>query len=241
MKNLYVPCHLHTTGGSIGDSIVKIPELVKKAKEYELPALCVTNHGSLADMVDFYFECKKENIKPIIGCEVYTTSDMTYKEKDAEKPGHLVLLAKNNQGLKNLLTITADSQLKGFYYKPRVDFDYLERVDTSGIIATTACVGSKVNQLIINDKLKEAEELIRKLDNIFEDFFLEIQPGEFHEQVKVNNELINFSRKLDIPLVASNDIHYVLKEDYLAHDNHVKSHRKMKYDGNRGKSNLLKI
>ena len=83
-KNLYVPCHLHTTGGSIGDSIVKIPELVKKAKEYELPALCVTNHGSLADMVDFYFECKKENIKPIIGCEVYTTSDMTYKEKDAE-------------------------------------------------------------------------------------------------------------------------------------------------------------
>ena len=84
MKNLYVPCHLHTTGGSIGDSIVKIPELVKKAKEYELPALCVTNHGSLADMVDFYFECKKENIKPIIGCEVYTTSDMTYKEKDAE-------------------------------------------------------------------------------------------------------------------------------------------------------------
>ena len=231
MKNLYVPCHLHTTGGSIGDSIVKIPELVKKAKEYELPALCVTNHGSLADMVDFYFECKKENIKPIIGCEVYTTSDMTYKEKDAEKPGHLVLLAKNNQGLKNLLTITADSQLKGFYYKPRVDFDYLESIDTSGIIATTACVGSKVNQLIINDKLKEAEELIRKLDNIFEDFFLEIQPGEFREQVKVNKELINFSRKLDIPLIASNDIHYVLKEDYLAHDNHVKSHRKLKYDG----------
>lgn len=224
----YVPCHLHTTGGSVGDSIVKIPELVKKAKSYNLPALCVTNHGSLADMVDFFFECKKEDIKPIIGCEIYTTNDMHYKEKDAEKSRHLILLAKNDEGLKNLLTITADSQLIGFYSKPRVDYDYLEKVNTSGLIATTACVGSEVNNLIINDKFEEAENLIIRLNNIFDDFLLEIQPGNFEEQIKVNKKLIEYSRKFNIPLIASNDIHYLNKEDYLAHDNHVRNNKKLK-------------
>ena len=228
---MYVPTHLHTTAGSVGDSIVKIPELVKKAKKLNIPALCITNHGSLADMYDFYFECVSNNIKPIIGCEVYTTNDRTYKEKDAPKSGHLILLAKSNVGLKNLLTITADSQLVGFYYKPRTDYDFLEQTDTTDIIATTACLGSEVNYLIMNDKIEEAKKLIMRLDNIFYEFFLEIQPGNFPEQIKINKQLVKFSRELDIPLIASNDIHYLDKEDYLAHDSHVKSNRKLKFDG----------
>lgn len=227
----YVPIHLHTTTGSIGDSIVKIPELIKKAKKLNIPALCVTNHGSLADMYDFYFECVSNNIKPIIGCEVYTTNDRKYKAKDAKKTGHLVLLAKDNIGLKNLLSITADAQLEGYYYKPRTDYDFLEQIDTTGIIASTACLGSDVNQLILHEQYDEAKELIKRLDNIFYEFFLEIQPGDFPEQKAVNEKLIEFSKELDIPLIASNDIHYLDKEDYLAHDSHVKSQRKLKFDG----------
>ena len=227
----YIPSHLHTTNGSIGDSIVKIPELVEKAKQLNIPALSVTNHGSLADMCDFYYECVSKGIKPIIGCEVYTTDDRQYKEKDARKTGHLILLSKNNIGLKNLLAITADSQLNGFYYKPRTDYDFLEQTDTAGLIATTACLGSDVNQYILKDDLEEAKKLIIRLNNIFDDFFLEIQPGRFEEQHKVNKALVRFSKELNIPLIASNDIHYLNKDDYLAHDNHVKNYRKQKDNG----------
>lgn len=225
----YVPSHLHTTSGSVGDSILKIPQLVEKAKQLNLPALCITNHGSLADMYDFYFECKSNSIKPIIGCEVYTTGDRLYKEKDKKNDrGHLILLAKNNIGLKNLLTITADAQLNGFYYKPRTDYDFLEQTDTTGIIATSACIGSDINKYIIAEEYDKAEELIVRLQNTFDEFFLEIQPGAFKEQILVNKKLIEYSRKYQIPLIASNDIHYLDKEDYLAHDYHVKSHRKSK-------------
>lgn len=225
----YVPSHLHTTSGSVGDSILKIPQLIMKAKQLNLPALCITNHGSLADMYDFYFECKSNNIKPIIGCEVYTTTDRLRKEKDCKNDkGHLILLAKNNIGLKNLLKITADSQLNGFYYKPRTDYNFLEQTDTTGIIATSACIGSDINKLIIAEEFDKAEELIIRLNNIFYEFFLEIQPGSFKEQQLVNEKLIEYSKKLQIPLIASNDIHYLDKEDYLAHDYHVKSHRKSK-------------
>lgn len=228
----YVPAHLHTATGSVGDSILKISKLVERAKEYNLPALCLTNHGSLADMVNFYFECKESNIKPIIGCEVYLCNDMLYKQKDTDKATHLILLAKNNKGLENLLTINTHSQLKGFYYKPRIDLKYLKEADTSGIIATSACIGSNINKLILANNMQEAENLIIELNEIFEDFFLEIQPGNFYEQKLVNLKLIHFSRKLNIPLIASNDIHYLDSKDYLAHDNHVKSYRKMKFDGN---------
>ena len=228
MQNKYIPSHLHTTTGSIGDSIIKIPELIKKAKQLDLPAIAITNHGSMADMYDFYFECVSNNIKPIIGCEVYTTDDMDYKEKDARRNGHLVILAKDNNGLKNLLSITAAAQLQGFYYKPRIDYNFLESTDTSGLIATTACAGSDVNQLILQDKIEEAKELILRINNIFETFFLEIQPGDFDEQKKINKQLIKFSNELKIPLIASNDIHYLNAEDFIAHDAHVKSYRKQK-------------
>ena len=122
--NEYAIVHLHTATGSIGDSILKIKDLVKKAKKLNIPAIAITNHGSMADMYDFYFECVSNNIKPIIGCEIYTTEDREIKEKGVSS-GHLILMAKNNHGLKNLLSICADAELVGKYYKPRTDFTYL--------------------------------------------------------------------------------------------------------------------
>lgn len=226
----YAITHLHTAGGSVGDSIVKIPELVKKAKELNIKAVAVTNHGSLADMYDFYFECVKEGIKPLIGCEMYSTNDRLYKEKDSKRH-HLLLIAKNNDGLKNLLTICADAELIGKYYKPRTDWTFLEETDTTGIAATTACLGSEVNQLILDEKLDEAKALLKRMDNIFEDFYLEVQPGDFEDQIKINQTLVELSKELNIPIIASNDVHYVNKEDYLAHDSHVKVQRKLKTDG----------
>ncbi len=226
----YAITHLHTAPGSVGDSIVKIKELVQKVKKLDIKAVAVTNHGSLADMYDFYYECTSNGVKPIIGCEVYSTQDRLYKEKDSKRH-HLIILAKNNQGLKNLLTICADAELVGKYYKPRTDWSFLEENDTTGLIATTACLGSEVNQLILEDKIDEAKSLLKRINNIFEDFYLEVQPGNFEDQIKANKILVELSEELNIPLIASNDIHYVDKEDYLAHDSHVKVQRKMKTNG----------
>ena len=215
LEKLYAIIHLHTVSGSIGDSILKIKDLVKKAKKLNIPAIAMTNHGSMADMYDFYFECVSNNIKPIIGCEVYTVEDRELKEKDNKATNHLILLAKDNIGLKNLLTICADAELVGKYYRPRTDLNFLETIDTTGIVATTACVGSEVNQLILDGKLEEAETLLLRLNNIFEDFYLEVQPGEFEDQITVNKQLVEFSEKLNIPLIASNDVHYLDAEDDL--------------------------
>ena len=227
MTKQYAITHLHTATASVGDSILKIKDLVEKAKKLGIPAIAMTNHGSMADMYDFYFECISNDIKPILGCEVYTTEDRELKEKGTSM-GHLIIMAKNNTGLKNLLTICADAELVGKYYKPRTDLNFLEEIDTTGLAATSACVGSEVNQLILNNKLEEAKVMLLRLNNIFEDFYLEVQPGEFEDQLIVNDTLVKFSEELDIPLIASNDVHYLDAEDYIAHDGHVKVYRKAK-------------
>ncbi|MGL5506671.1 MAG: PHP domain-containing protein, partial [Paraclostridium sp.] len=121
----YSILHLHTTDGSIGDSIIKIPDLVKRAKELNITALACTNHGSLADMYDFYLECVANDIKPIIGCEIYITNDRLQKNKES-KDYHQILLAKDLTGVKNLLTIVSNSQLEGFYYRPRTDMSFIK-------------------------------------------------------------------------------------------------------------------
>lgn len=229
MNKDYAIIHLHTCNGSIGDSIIKTDELMKRIKELNIPAVACTDHGSMSDMYNFYYECIKNNVKPILGCEIYVTEDRTLKEKTAERY-HMILLAKNNIGLKNLLSICSDAELIGKYYKPRTDIDFLEEIDTTGIIATTACVRGEIPQLILADKIDEAKQLINRLNNIFEDFYLEIQPGDFDDQKKVNKHLCELSEELNVPLIASNDVHYIYQKDYLAHDAHVKVHRKVKID-----------
>ena len=221
-NNEYVPIHLHTAEGSLRDSILMTNDLVKKAKEIGLKSLCITDHGSLSNMYNFYYECINNNIKPIIGCEIYFCEDMTLKDKEHKETSHMILLAKNKDGLKNLLKIVSDASIKGMYYKPRVDLNYIKK-HSDNLICTTACIGGYAPKLIIQDKEQEAINHILELKNIFEDdLYLEIQPGLFPEQLKVNDKLIEISNEYDIELVATNDIHYLNKEDWKAHDFHVR-------------------
>ena len=220
----YVPLHVHTSKNSVGDSILKLKDYIKKAKELGLKSLSVTGHGSLADMYDFYFECIDNNIKPIIGCEIYLTPDMEDKTKDS-KTYHMILLAKDNDGLKNLINIVSIASLDGFYKKPRVDLKYIKE-HSNGLICTTACIGGMLPQLILNNE--DTEEHIKELIDVFgDDLYFEIQPGDYIDQVTVNNKLIELSNKYNVPLVVTNDIHYLNSDEYQIHDYHVRLGRKM--------------
>jgi DNA polymerase III subunit alpha len=228
----YIPLHAHTTEGSIGDSILKISEYVKKGKEYGLPALAVTDHGSLSAMYAFDAECRKNGIKPIIGCEVYETKDRLNKDKtddSAKRRWHLLLIAKNNEGMENLLTIVNDAQMSGFYYKPRTDIKFLKQYG-KGIIATSACVGSKISKAILNDDPEAAIRYIEEYKEAFDEFYLEIQPGTFEEQIIINEALVELAEYTNTPLIVTNDVHYLREEDYVPHDAHVKIARKKKFN-----------
>ena len=221
----YVPLHVHTSKNSVGDSILKLDQYISKAKELGMDTLSVTGHGSLADMYDFYFKCIDEDIKPIIGCEIYITEDMDIKTKDS-KTYHMILLAKDEIGKKNLLNIVSIASLKGFYYKPRVDLNYI-REHNEGLICLTACIGGMLPKYILeeNDKI---EAHISELKEIFgSDLYFEIQPGNFTEQITVNNKLIELSNKHNVSLVVTNDIHYLNAEDYKTHDYHVRDNRSL--------------
>lgn len=228
MKN-YFSLHLHTNK-SIGDATLKIEEYVKKAKEKNLEALSVTNHGSMSDIFEFYKACKNENIKPIIGCEVYVTEDRNIKEKEnLYNYNHLVLLAKNKKGFENLLLIHNDAQINGFYYKPKTDLSVLKKYG-EGIIALSACVGGYIPQKILNcvkepnneDKnIKEVINTINIYKEIFDDFYLELQPGNFSDQIIVNSALIELANETNTKTIITNDVHYLNKEDYIAHNIHV--------------------
>lgn len=245
-----IPCHVHTQRASIGDATLRVKEYVKKALELNLPAISVTNHGSMADMYEFYTECIKNNIKPIIGCEVYECADRTVKEKkkktkkdlaEEEKLReqgiepldntryHLVLLAINNTGVKNLLNICSDAEIVGKHYKPRTDLSFLKD-NSEGIIALTGCVGGRIPKLLYEDKEEEAKEFLEQLQSIFDEVFLEIQPGRFDQQIIVNNKLLKLSEETGCEMILTNDIHYLNKDDWQAHDSHVKSNRKKDKD-----------
>ena len=225
--NKYVPIHVHTSRNSIGDATLKLDEYISKAKELGLDTLCITGHGSLADMYDFYFKCIENNIKPIIGCEIYLTPDMDNKTKDSETY-HMILLAKNNNGLKNLINIVSIASLKGFYKKPRVDLTYIKE-HNEGLICTTACAGGMLPQYILDENEEGIKNHIEELKDIFgADLYFEIQPGDFSDQITINNKLIELSNNYQIPLILTNDIHYLNEEDYIVHDYHVRLGRKVK-------------
>lgn len=226
MNNKYIAIHTHTAEGSLRDSILLTNDLINKAKELNITSLCITDHGSLSNMYNFYYKCIENNIKPIIGCEIYLCEDMTLKDKEHRKTYHMILLAKNNNGLKNLLKIVSYASIEGMYYKPRVDLNFIKQYNED-LICTTACIGGYIPQAIINEEYEKAEEHLLELKEIFDnDLYLEIQPGNFEQQKIVNNKLIEYSKKYDIKLVASNDIHYLNKDDWKAHDYHVRDGRK---------------
>lgn len=224
----YCITHLHTTKGSVGDSIATNEDIVAKAKELGMNSIAMTDHGSLSNMYGFYYECIDNGIKPIIGCEIYLTEDCTIKDAEHKKLYHLILIAKDRVGIKNLLQIVSDASVEYSYYKPRIDLEHMKGY-TEGLICTTACVGGYAPQLIINNELDKAIEHIEELQKMFgDDLYLEIQPGNFTEQHTVNNAMINIAQEKNIKLIATNDVHYINKDDWKTHDFHIRIQRKLK-------------
>jgi len=215
----FVHLHLHSEY-SILDGAIKIKELVEKAKEYGMPAVAVTDHGNMFASYELYKTCKEAGIKPIIGQEFYVAKKSRFdRGKEAEKGMyHLVLIAKNDKGLKNLMKLSSIGFTEGFYYKPRIDKEVLEKY-SEGLIALSACVQGEVPSLYLAGREKEAVEAAKWYKELFgEDFYLELQYHKLKDQERANKFLVQLSRKLDIELVATNDAHYLNREDWEAHD-----------------------
>lgn len=216
----FVHLHVHTEY-SLLDGLCKIPDLVKRAKELEMEALALTDHGVMYGVVPFYLACQEAGIKPIIGLEAYVAQRSHHDKQprvDSDQY-HLILLAKNETGYKNLMKLTTIAHLEGFYYKPRIDLEILKE-HHEGLIASSACLEGEISVLLRQGQDTQAEKKAKEYLEIFgEDFYLELQAHpKIAEQEKVNKKLIKLSRQLGIPLVATNDVHYVLPDDAAAQD-----------------------
>ncbi len=216
----FVHLHLHTEY-SLLDGACRIDRLFQRAKELRQRSVAITDHGVLYGAVSFYKAAKAEGIHPIIGCEVYLAPrKMEQKEAGVDREYyHLVLLCENQTGYQNLIRLVTASFTEGFYQKPRIDMDLLQK-HSEGLIALSACLAGKIPQLILSGNLPLAEEHAREMRSIFgkERFYLELQDHGIPEQLKVNSALAALSKKLDIPLVATNDVHYLNREDAKSHD-----------------------
>ena len=215
----FVHLHMHTEY-SLLDGANKIKELVAKVKELGMNAVAITDHGNMFGAIELYKECKAQGIKPIIGCEMYVAPRSRF-EKEAKvdtEPNHLILLAMNNNGYKNLIKLVSIAYTEGFYYKPRVDLEVLEKYNED-IIALSGCMAGAVARKITSGDIEGAEETALKYKEIFKDrYYLEVQDNKYPDQMVINQNLVAMSNKLDIPLVATNDCHYLTKEDYYAHE-----------------------
>jgi DNA polymerase-3 subunit alpha len=214
--------HLHNhTEYSLLDGSSRIELLVKKTKELGMSALAITDHGTMYGVVDFYKACKKNDIKPVIGCEVYVAPrELCQKEAGRDDfQYHLVLLAENERGYKNLLTLASEAFINGFYYKPRVDKNLLKR-HAEGLIALSGCIAGEIPSLILKGQVKKAYQVAAEYKEIFgkDNFYLEIQDHGLDEERKTLPKLIEMGKELDIGLVATNDTHYVSKKNARVHD-----------------------
>lgn len=219
MKFTHLHCHSEY---SLLDGLPKVSELVAFVKKLGMDSVALTDHGNLYGAVEFYKAAKKEKIKPIIGCEMYLARDSMEKKRPGidNKNYHIVLLVKNEIGYKNLVKLITLSHLKGFYYKPRIDEKTLFE-NSEGLICLTGCLQGKIPKLILAKKIEEAKKTAQKYQEVFgkDNFYLEIQPHKnIPEQLKVNKTLTQLSKELKIPLVATNDSHYLRKEDAKIQD-----------------------
>ncbi len=218
MRN-FVHLHVHTEY-SLLDGSGKISKLIKRAKELEMKSIAITDHGTMYGAVDFYKEAIDNGIKPIIGCEIYV-AEKSMHIKDLQNNNetyHLVLLVKNQKGYENLMKIVSEASINGFYYKPRVDYEFIKD-HCEGLIASSACLGGQVSKNLLRGNKEKAKETALKYKEIFkDDFYLELQYHGVPEQLKVNEMLVELSKECDIPLICTNDTHYIKKEDYKSHD-----------------------
>jgi len=216
----FVHLHVHTEY-SLLDGANRIRDLVARAAELGMTSMAITDHGVMYGVIDFYKEAVRHGIKPILGCEVYTAKRTRFDKQpglDAEQ-GHLVLLARDNEGYRNLMKIVSIGFTEGFYYKPRIDIDVLRRY-SKGITALSACLSGDVPSAILEGNYKKAKEKALELNDIFGqgNFYLELQNNGIEEQNLVNQSLIKLSKETGIPLVATNDAHYLRREDAKAHE-----------------------
>ncbi|MDD5065417.1 MAG: DNA polymerase III subunit alpha [bacterium] len=218
--------HLHTHSHySLLDGLIKIPDLVQKARDLQFPAIALTDHGNMFGTLEFFKTCINEGVKPIIGLEAYIAPESRFiKEKISTSDEkqviahHLVLLAKNDEGYRNLLELSSYGYLEGFYYHPRIDRELLAK-HHKGLIAMSACLKGEIAYYITKNNLMHSRRIAYEMKELFgEDFYLEVQYHKIEEEKKVLKSLIGLSKELNIPLVASNDVHYLTKDDYEAHE-----------------------
>ncbi|MDP3004367.1 MAG: DNA polymerase III subunit alpha, partial [Candidatus Azambacteria bacterium] len=215
MKFTHLHVHSHY---SLLDGLAKIDDLVNRAKELGMEALALTDHGTLYGAVEFFQKAKRAQIKPIIGCELYVASgDMADKNPGPDnRRFHLTILVKNKTGYKNLVQLITKAHLEGFYYKPRVDKNLLKQ-HADGLICLSGCSLAEIPFLLSSNQIERAEQTALEFQNIFgkENFYFEIQP---HFGKSLPAQTIELSKKLEIPLIATNDVHYISKEDENYHD-----------------------
>jgi len=212
--------HLHNhTEYSLLDGACRISDIVKAAKDSGTPAVAITDHGNVFGALEFYQEAKKQDVKAIIGCELYVAPSSRFDKIPKEKPYHLVVLAKNETGYKNLIELVSMAYIEGFYYKPRADKELLSK-HSEGLIALSACIQGEVASCIIADKKKEAKQVACELRDIFgpENFYIELQYHSLADEKKAVPQLAKLAKELNIPLVATNDCHYLGKDDAVSHE-----------------------
>ena len=211
----FVHLHVHSEY-SILDGACRIPALVEKAERLEMPAVALTDHGSLAGVVELYREARKRNVKPVLGCEVYVADDRKAQTKGY---AHLTLLAETNEGYANLIKLCSLGYLEGYYYKPRVDWELLEQ-HAKGIVALSGCLSGRVAKALSEGRAKDAREDLDRLAQIYgrDATYVEIQNGGVEDQLRINPELRALAEEAALPLVATGDVHYLNAEDAYSHE-----------------------
>lgn len=214
----FVPLHLHSEF-SLLDGAIKLKDLCNFAKENNMPAVAITDHGVMYGALDLYLEAKEAGIKPIIGCEFYVhNGDITERDPNNNPRYHLILLAKNNTGYMNLVKLASDAACKGFYMKPRINFELLKE-HHEGVICCSACLGGEVLQNLLKGDYEEAKAVAKKYKDLFgDDYYIELQDHGLEEQKRTNPDLIKIAKELDIKMIITNDSHYLRKEDADWHD-----------------------
>ncbi|MFO7996596.1 MAG: DNA polymerase III subunit alpha [Dehalococcoidia bacterium] len=217
MPQKFVHLHVHTEY-SLLDGMCRIPQLVARTKELGMDSLAITDHGAMYGVIDFYLAAREAGIKPIIGCEVYVAeADRRSKEPARKSPYHLTLLVRNEKGYRNLLQLVTKSNLEGFYYKPRVDKELL-KLHHDGLIALSGCAHGELARLILEGRTDELVRAASWYKEVFGDYYLEIQRHPMPELEQINQELISLSSKLEIPPVATFDVHYIDRKDAATHE-----------------------
>ncbi|MDD4941896.1 MAG: PHP domain-containing protein, partial [Candidatus Omnitrophica bacterium] len=217
----FVHLHLHTQY-SLLDGACRIPDILKRARDFNMDSLAITDHGNMFGAIDFYLAAQKAGIKPIIGCEVYVAPKSRFEKaanSSEESFHHLILLARDEAGYQNLMKLVSIGYLEGFYYRPRVDKEVLRKY-SSGLIAMTACLKGEVPSLLRELRVHDAQKAADDYVQIFgkENFYLEVQHNDIPEQKAVNEGLLKLSSAMGLELVATNDVHYLVREHARAHE-----------------------